>query len=140
MKAAVIVFPGSNCDRDLAVALRGAGAEVTLVWHKDTDLPPGLDLVGVPGGFSFGDYLRCGAIAARSPVMRAAAEVVAEGEAAGDRDEVEARGQRGLLVPDHRDLRPGGGERRREVAIAVGAGEDDDGGFHLRASLSARSR
>ena len=71
MKAAVIVFPGSNCDRDLAVALRGAGAEVTLVWHKDTDLPPGLDLVGVPGGFSFGDYLRCGAIAARSPVMRA---------------------------------------------------------------------
>jgi len=71
VKAAVIVFPGSNCDRDLAVALRGAGAEVTLVWHKDTDLPPGLDLVGVPGGFSFGDYLRCGAIAARSPVMRA---------------------------------------------------------------------
>ena len=69
MKAAIIVFPGSNCDRDLAVALRGAGAEVTLVWHKDSDLPPGLDLVGVPGGFSFGDYLRCGAIAARAPVM-----------------------------------------------------------------------
>jgi phosphoribosylformylglycinamidine synthase subunit PurQ / glutaminase len=71
MKAAVIVFPGSNCDRDLAVALRAAGAEVAMVWHKDTALPSGLDLVGIPGGFSFGDYLRCGAIAARSPVMRA---------------------------------------------------------------------
>lgn len=73
MKAGVIVFPGSNCDRDLAVALRAAGAEVTMVWHKDADLPAGLDLVGVPGGFSFGDYLRCGAIAARAPVMRAVA-------------------------------------------------------------------
>jgi phosphoribosylformylglycinamidine synthase len=71
MKAAVIVFPGSNCDRDLAVALAAAGAEVAKVWHKETTLPPGLDLVGLPGGFSFGDYLRCGAIAARSPVMRA---------------------------------------------------------------------
>ena len=68
--AGVIVFPGSNCDRDIAVALRRAGAEVTMVWHKDTDLPPRLDVVAVPGGFSFGDYLRCGAIAARSPIMR----------------------------------------------------------------------
>ena len=71
MKAAVIVFPGSNCDRDIAVALRRAGAEVAMVWHKETGLPAGLDLVAIPGGFSFGDYLRCGAIAARSPVMRA---------------------------------------------------------------------
>jgi len=70
MRAAVVVFPGSNCDRDLAVALEKAGAEVTMVWHKDTDLPKGLDFVGVPGGFSFGDYLRCGAIAARSPICR----------------------------------------------------------------------
>lgn len=70
MKAAVIVFPGSNCDRDIAVALRQAGAEVAMVWHKETGLPGGLDLVAIPGGFSFGDYLRCGAIAARSPVMR----------------------------------------------------------------------
>ena len=73
MKAAVIVFPGSNCDRDLAVALRAAGAEVAMVWHKETALPAGLDFIGIPGGFSFGDYLRCGAIAARSPVMRAVA-------------------------------------------------------------------
>jgi phosphoribosylformylglycinamidine synthase subunit PurQ / glutaminase len=80
VKAAVIVFPGSNCDRDLAVALTRAGADVTMVWHKESALPPGLDLVGVPGGFSFGDYLRCGAIAARSPVMRA---VVAFAEAGG---------------------------------------------------------
>ncbi len=71
MKAAVITFPGSNCDRDLAVALEKAGAEVVRVWHKDTDLPQGVDVVGVPGGFSFGDYLRCGAIAARSPIAPA---------------------------------------------------------------------
>ena len=71
MKAAVIVYPGSNCDRDLAVAFRNAGAEVAMVWHKETALPEGTDVVGVPGGFSFGDYLRCGAIAARSPVTAA---------------------------------------------------------------------
>ncbi len=71
MKAAVIVFPGSNCDRDMAVALRNAGAEVEMVWHKDAALPNGVDLVAVPGGFSFGDYLRCGAIAAQSPICRA---------------------------------------------------------------------
>lgn len=70
MHAAVIVFPGSNCDRDLAVALERAGARVSMVWHKDTDLPEGIDLVGIPGGFSFGDYLRCGAIAANSPICR----------------------------------------------------------------------
>ncbi len=71
MKAAVIVFPGSNCDRDLAVALERAGAQVSMVWHKDTELPAGLDMIGIPGGFSFGDYLRCGAIAANSPICRA---------------------------------------------------------------------
>ncbi|MAU53913.1 MAG: phosphoribosylformylglycinamidine synthase I [Roseovarius sp.] len=71
MHAAILVFPGSNCDRDLAVAFERAGARVTMVWHKDTDLPAGVDLVGVPGGFSYGDYLRCGAIAANSPICRA---------------------------------------------------------------------
>ncbi|ABL71046.1 MULTISPECIES: phosphoribosylformylglycinamidine synthase subunit PurQ [Paracoccus] len=71
MKAAVITFPGSNCDRDLAVALQQAGAEVARVWHKDEALPAGTDLVAVPGGFSFGDYLRCGAIAAHSPIAGA---------------------------------------------------------------------
>ena len=71
MKAAVITFPGSNCDRDLAVALEQAGAQVTRVWHKDHALPDGTDLVAVPGGFSFGDYLRCGAIAAHSPIAGA---------------------------------------------------------------------
>lgn len=71
MKAAVVVFPGSNCDRDLAVAFRNAGADVEMVWHKDTELPTGVDIVGVPGGFSFGDYLRCGAIAANSPICKA---------------------------------------------------------------------
>lgn len=71
MKAAVIVFPGSNCDRDLAVAFKQAGFSVEMVWHKETDLPAGVDLVGVPGGFSYGDYLRSGAIAARSPIIAA---------------------------------------------------------------------
>ncbi|HBZ45519.1 MAG TPA: phosphoribosylformylglycinamidine synthase subunit PurQ [Maritimibacter sp.] len=68
MKAAVIVFPGSNCDRDMAVAFERAGADVAMVWHKDTSFPSDVDIVGVPGGFSFGDYLRCGAIAAKSPI------------------------------------------------------------------------
>ena len=71
MKVGVVVFPGSNCDRDLAVAFQAAGADVTMIWHKDTTLPKGLDMIGVPGGFSFGDYLRCGAIAAQSPICRA---------------------------------------------------------------------
>ena len=80
MHAAVIVFPGSNCDRDLAVALERAGARVSMVWHKDTSLPDRVDLIGVPGGFSFGDYLRCGAIAANSPICRS---VVAHADKGG---------------------------------------------------------
>ncbi len=71
MKAAVITFPGSNCDRDLAVAFEKAGFQVARVWHKDTSLPQDTDVVGLPGGFSFGDYLRCGAIAAQSPIAAA---------------------------------------------------------------------
>ncbi|SFB70519.1 phosphoribosylformylglycinamidine synthase subunit PurQ [Tropicimonas isoalkanivorans] len=70
MRAAVVTFPGSNCDRDLAVAFEAAGFEVARVWHKDTTLPDGLDVIGLPGGFSFGDYLRCGAIAANAPICR----------------------------------------------------------------------
>jgi phosphoribosylformylglycinamidine synthase subunit PurQ / glutaminase len=74
MKATVIVFPGSNCDRDVAVALeRVTGSPAKMVWHAETDLA-GFDLIVVPGGFAYGDYLRCGAMAAHSPVMR---EVVA---------------------------------------------------------------
>ncbi len=71
MKAAVIVFPGSNCDRDCKVAIeRSAGARVEMVWHQETALPDDLDLIVLPGGFSYGDYLRCGAMAAQSPVMK----------------------------------------------------------------------
>jgi phosphoribosylformylglycinamidine synthase len=79
MHAAVLVFPGSNCDRDLAMAFEKAGAKVSMVWHKDTGLPEGVDVVGVPGGFSYGDYLRCGAIAANSPICGALKEHVARG-------------------------------------------------------------
>jgi len=73
MKAAVVTYPGSNCDRDLAVACERAGFSVARVWHKDTSLPAGTDVVGVPGGFSHGDYLRCGAIAARAAIAPAIA-------------------------------------------------------------------
>ena len=79
MRAAVVTYPGSNCDRDLAVAFAAAGFAVARVWHKDTDLPPGTDIVGLPGGFSFGDYLRCGAIAARSPISGAVVAHAARG-------------------------------------------------------------
>ena len=80
MKSAVVVFPGSNCDRDLAVALREVtGREPAMVWHRETELPDGIDLIGVPGGFSYGDYLRSGAMAARSPVMRAVASAAERG-------------------------------------------------------------
>ena len=80
MRSAVIVFPGSNCDRDLAVALeRATGRVPAMIWHRDTQLPSGIDLIGVPGGFSYGDYLRSGAMAARSPVMRAVAQAAARG-------------------------------------------------------------
>ena len=78
MKAAVIVFPGSNCDRDCKAAIeRSTGADVAMVWHAETELPAGLDLIVLPGGFAYGDYLRCGAMASLSPVMsevRAAAD------------------------------------------------------------------
>jgi phosphoribosylformylglycinamidine synthase len=82
VKSAVIVFPGSNCDRDLAVALEQVtGTKPAMVWHRETELPPGLDLIAVPGGFSYGDYLRSGAMAARSPVMRAVADAAGRGVA-----------------------------------------------------------
>jgi phosphoribosylformylglycinamidine synthase subunit PurQ / glutaminase len=72
MKTAVVTFPGSNCDRDMAVALEKVSGTAPLrVWHGDAALPEGLDFIALPGGFSYGDYLRCGAIASRSPIMRA---------------------------------------------------------------------
>ena len=82
MKAAVIVFPGSNCDRDCAVAIeRSTGAKVEMVWHQETALPDRLDLIVLPGGFAYGDYLRCGAMASLSPVMRAVTEAAERGVA-----------------------------------------------------------
>lgn len=79
MKATVIVFPGSNCDRDLKVAIeQSMGATPDMVWHADTDLPD-TDLIAIPGGFSFGDYLRCGAIAGNSPIMREVVKKAAAG-------------------------------------------------------------
>ncbi|MDB5679474.1 phosphoribosylformylglycinamidine synthase subunit PurQ [Sphingomonas bacterium] len=80
MSAAVVVFPGSNCDRDLAVAIEAVtGRKPAMVWHADTELPAGCDLIALPGGFSYGDYLRSGAMAARSPVMRAVVDAAERG-------------------------------------------------------------
>src|SRR3981189_2363978 len=80
MKSAVLVFPGINRERDMARALKlGSGHESAMVWHAETALPKGTDLVVVPGGFSYGDYLRCGAIAARAPVMDAVRTFAADG-------------------------------------------------------------
>jgi phosphoribosylformylglycinamidine synthase I len=80
MKTAVVVFPGSNCDRDIAVALEATtGVKPAMVWHGESELPGGLGLIALPGGFSYGDYLRCGAIAARSPVVRAVVDAANRG-------------------------------------------------------------
>ncbi len=80
MKSAVIVFPGSNCDRDAQVALRQiTGKAPAMIWHKDGDIPKGLDLIVLPGGFSYGDYLRSGAMAAASPIADAIRSYAAKG-------------------------------------------------------------
>jgi phosphoribosylformylglycinamidine synthase I len=79
-RSAVITFPGSNCDRDMADALeKVSGQAPHRVWHGDAELPERLDFIALPGGFSYGDYLRCGAIASRSPVMRAVIEAANRG-------------------------------------------------------------
>src|SRR6201988_4659601 len=80
MKSAVLVFPGINRERDMARTLKlVSGSEPAMVWHAETELPAGTDLVAVPGGFSYGDYLRCGAIAARAPIMDAVRAHAARG-------------------------------------------------------------
>src|SRR5258707_5351729 len=80
MKSAILVFPGINRERDMARALKlASGHEPAMVWHAETALPKGTDLVVVPGGFSYGDYLRCGAIAARAPIMDAVRDFAASG-------------------------------------------------------------
>ena len=80
MKSAVIVFPGSNCDRDLAVAIREVtGHAPVMLWHGESELPDGIGLIAVPGGFSYGDYLRSGAMAARSRIMPSIIEAAGRG-------------------------------------------------------------
>jgi phosphoribosylformylglycinamidine synthase subunit PurQ / glutaminase len=80
LRAAVITFPGSNCDRDMAVALeKVSGAAPLRVWHGEAELPERVDFIGLPGGFSYGDYLRSGAMAARSPIMRAVVDAANRG-------------------------------------------------------------
>ena len=145
MRAAVIVFPGSNCDRDCKVAIeRSTGAVVDMVWHGETTLPDRLDLVVLPGGFSYGDYLRCGAMASLSPVMgavRAAADrgVAVAGICNGFQILCEARMLPGALLrnaglkyvckPVELEVVNGqtrftaGYQGRRDVTLTVGNGE-----------------
>ncbi|WP_312820982.1 phosphoribosylformylglycinamidine synthase subunit PurQ [Brevundimonas sp.] len=80
MSAAVIVYPGSNCDRDCKVAVeRSTGEQVSMIWHDETELPKDLDLIVIPGGFSYGDYLRCGAMAAQASIMPAIKKAAEDG-------------------------------------------------------------
>ena len=80
MKSAVVVFPGSNCDRDIAAAIEQVtGRAPAMVWHRDSELPQGTDFIALPGGFSYGDYLRSGAMAARSPIMQAVVRAAERG-------------------------------------------------------------
>ena len=145
MKAAVIVFPGSNCDRDCKVAIeRSTGAAVSMVWHGETELPAGIDLIVLPGGFSYGDYLRCGAMASLSPVMasvKAAAErgVAVAGICNGFQILCEARMLPGALLRNERlkyickavtldvvnsqTRFTAGFDGRREVVMTIGNGE-----------------
>jgi phosphoribosylformylglycinamidine synthase len=98
MKASVVVFPGANCDRDAAVALRAVtGNAPHMVWHGDTDLPKS-DLIVLPGGFSYGDYLRSGAMAAHSPIVRAVVEQAKRGEISVFTFNSRSVNQRGELV------------------------------------------
>ena len=124
MKSAVIVFPGSNCDRDLAVAFRDLGGQApAMVWHGDTSLPEGVDVVGVPGGFSYGDYLRSGAMAARSPIMRAVADAAARGVAVlGVCNGFQVLTEAGLL-PGALMRNAGLNFVCRDVALTVAAGD-----------------
>ena len=157
MKAAVVVFPGSNCDRDCRVAIeRATGSTVEMVWHAETELPGGLDLIVLPGGFSYGDYLRCGAMAAQSPVMsevKKAAErgVAVAGICNGFQVLCEAQMLPGALLrnaslkyvckPVALEVTNGqtrftaGYQGRREVRMTVGNGE---GNFFADADALAR--
>jgi phosphoribosylformylglycinamidine synthase len=145
MKAAVVVFPGSNCDRDCKVAIeRSTGAAVDMVWHGETALPDRVDLIVLPGGFAYGDYLRCGAMASLSPVMsavRAAADrgVAVAGICNGFQILCEARMLPGALlrnaglryvckpvaleVVNSQTRFTAGYQGRRDVTMTVGNGE-----------------
>ena len=122
--AAVITFPGSNCDRDMAVAVETiTGGTVHRVWHGDAALPDGLDFIALPGGFSYGDYLRSGAMAARSPIMQAVIEQAARGVAVlGVCNGFQVLTEAGLLPGA---LLRNAGQRFvcREVALTVGTSQ-----------------
>ena len=123
MKSAVIVFPGSNCDRDLAVALEQVtGRKPAMVWHRDRALPDGVEFIGLPGGFSYGDYLRSGAMAARSPIMRAVTDAA-------------QRGGHG----HHGELQRHGGHEPEQVARGLAPGGDVGARFRATNDWAVRN-
>ena len=136
MKSAVIVFTGSNCDRDMAVAIEQAsGTKPVMLWHRETDIPAGTDLIALPGGFSYGDYLRSGAMASRSPVMAAV-------KAAADRGVFVLGICNGFQVLTESGLLPGALMRNagihfvcRDVALTV---ENSQSAFTARYSAGER--
>tara|TARA_R110000782_G_scaffold167129_9_gene259298 strand:- start:43650 stop:44324 length:675 start_codon:yes stop_codon:yes gene_type:complete len=136
MKSAVIVFPGANCDRDMAEALRlASGTAPIMLWHRETEIPTGVDLIAVPGGFSYGDYLRSGAMASRSPVMAAV-------KAAADRGTFVLGVCNGFQVLTESGLLPGALMRNagihfvcRDVALTV---ENSQSAFTSRYEASER--
>jgi phosphoribosylformylglycinamidine synthase subunit PurQ / glutaminase len=134
--SAVITFPGSNCDRDMAVAIEQiCGGTVHRVWHGDAALPDGVDFIALPGGFSYGDYLRSGAMAARSPVMRAVIDQAARGVAVlGVCNGFQVLTEAGLL-PGALMRNAGIGFVCREVALRV---ENNQSLFTARYSAGQR--
>ncbi len=135
MKSAVLVFPGINRERDMARTLKLiSGVEPAMVWHADTELPAGTDLVVVPGGFSYGDYLRCGAIAARAPIMDAVRAHAAQGR---------PRARRLQRLPDPVRVRPAAGRAdaqfEAEIHLPRRASARGAVGYAVHARLQCRA-
>ena len=143
MRIAILVFPGSNCDRDMMVAIeRLTGRRPSLVWHKESSLDP-IDLAIIPGGFSFGDYLRCGALAARSPVIDAVMDHAARGGAVmgvcnGFQVLLETGLLPGVMMQDTRQIYALSAARPARSSVSITARSESPFTSHLASSERAK--